>query len=58
MRRLTAALLLLLMVFVSGSAMAGVPYRTFTLGFPFECIKAAPMQTSIMQAILNYIINN
>ena len=39
-------------------AYSGTDYRTFTLGFPFECIKAAPMQTSIMQAILNYIINN
>ena len=31
-------------------------YRTFTMGFPFECIKSADTQAAIMQGILTYLI--
>ena len=37
-------------------AYSGPRYRSFTIGFPFECIKSAPKQAAIMQGILNYII--
>ena len=37
-------------------AYSGTDYRSFTIGFPFECIKSQPMQASIMQGILNYLI--
>ena len=30
--------------------------RSFTMGFPFECIKSEQMRTAIMQAILTYLI--
>ena len=30
--------------------------RSFTMGFPFECIKSEPMRVAIMQGILNYLI--
>lgn len=31
-------------------------YRSFTMGFPFECIKSPAKQTAIMQGILTYLI--
>jgi hypothetical protein len=31
-------------------------YRTFTMGFPFECIKSKNIQASIMKGILTYLI--
>lgn len=37
-------------------AYSGNDYRSFTMGFPFECIKAESTRTAIMQGILNYII--
>ena len=37
-------------------AYSGTDYRTFTMGFPFECIKSGQVQTAIMQGILNYLI--
>ena len=37
-------------------AYSGTAYRSFTIGFPFECIKSQPMQVAIMQGILNYLI--
>lgn len=37
-------------------AYSGTDYRSFTIGFPFECIKSQPMQVAIMQGILNYLI--
>ena len=30
--------------------------RSFTMGFPFECIKSEPVRVAIMQGILNYLI--
>ena len=41
-----------------GAAVAynGKDYRTFTMGFPFECIKSTAVQASIMKGILNYLI--
>ena len=39
-----------------GAAVAykGTGYRSFTMGFPFECIKSPATQVAIMQGILNY----
>ena len=31
-------------------------YRTFTMGFPLECIQSASVRTAIMQSILNFFI--
>ena len=31
-------------------------YRSFTMGFPFECIKSEQKQGSIMRGILNYLL--
>ena len=39
-------------------AYSGSDYRTFTLGFPFECIKSEAQQAAIMKGILTYLINN
>ena len=39
-------------------AYGGNDFRTFTMGFPFECIKSEAMQAAIMEGILNYLINN
>ncbi|MBQ8486784.1 MAG: xanthan lyase [Prevotella sp.] len=43
-----------------GAAVAygGSDYKSFVMGFPFECIKSASMQTAIMQGILTYLLNN
>ena len=30
----------------------------FVMGFPFECIKESQKRMSIMQGILNYLLNN
>ena len=37
-------------------AYSGADYRSFTMGFPFECIKSQPKQAAVMQGILNYLI--
>lgn len=37
-------------------AYSGDNYRTFTMGFPFECIKSKNIQASIMKGILTYLI--
>ena len=37
-------------------AYSGPDYRSFTIGFPFECIKSQSIQTAVMQGILNYLI--
>ena len=44
----------------NGAAVAysGPVYRSFTMGFPFECIQSTSKRTAIMQGILNYIIYN
>jgi len=31
-------------------------YRSFTMGFPFECIKSRQQQGSIMRGILNFLL--
>jgi len=43
-----------------GAAVAynGTDYRSFTMSFPFECIKSAHLQAAIMQGILYYLLNN
>ncbi|MBO6187175.1 MAG: xanthan lyase [Prevotella sp.] len=38
-------------------AYKGSDYRTFTMGFPFECIKDRQMRSSIMNGILNFLLN-
>ena len=42
--------------YAAAVAYSGNDYRTFTMGFPFECIKSDDMRTSIMRGILNYLI--
>ena len=37
-------------------AYKGKDYRSFTMGFPFECIKDEQQQGSIMRGILNYLL--
>lgn len=37
-------------------AYKGNDYRTFTMGFPFECIKSEQQQGSIMRGILNFLL--
>ncbi|MBQ9231714.1 MAG: xanthan lyase [Prevotella sp.] len=37
-------------------AYKGKDYRSFTMGFPFECIKDEQKQGSIMRGILNYLL--
>ena len=32
--------------------------RVFVMGFPFECIKDSQKRSSVMQGILNYLLNN
>ena len=44
--------------YVAAVAYGSPDYRSFTMGYPFECIKSASMKSSIMQGILNYLINN
>ncbi|MBQ8713486.1 MAG: fibronectin type III domain-containing protein [Prevotella sp.] len=48
------------MVYADGQAAAvaynGNDYRSFTMGFPFECIKSATVQADIMRGILTYLI--
>ena len=41
-----------------GAAVAykGADYSSFTMGFPFECIKSEDVQTAIMKGILSYLI--
>ena len=43
-----------------GAAVAygGNDYRSFTMGFPFECIKSETMRAAIMKGILNYLLQN
>lgn len=43
-----------------GAAVAygGRDYRSFTMGFPFECIKQTSVQVAIMKGILTYLLNN
>lgn len=36
----------------------GNDYRALTVGFPLECIQVATMRSTIMQGIINYLINN
>lgn len=38
-------------------AYQGKDYKSFTMGFPFECIKGSKMRAKIMQGILNFIMN-
>lgn len=40
----------------AGVAYKGDDYRTFTIGFPFECIKDKQKQASIMRGILNFLL--
>ena len=42
----------------TGAAVAysGTDYRAFTMGFPLECIKDEATQASVMQGILNYLL--
>ena len=40
----------------AGVAYKGKDYRTFIMGFPFECIKSEQKQGSIMRGILNYLL--
>ena len=42
---------------------AAVAYKqgresVFVMGFPFECIKDRQKRLSVMQGILNYLLNN
>lgn len=37
-------------------AYKGKDHRSFTMGFPFECIKSEQKQGSIMRGILNYLL--
>ena len=37
-------------------AYKGNDYRSFTMGFPFECIKSEQQQGSIMRGILNFLL--
>lgn len=37
-------------------AYKGTDYRSFTMGFPFECIKNEQKQGSLMRGILNYLL--
>ena len=37
-------------------AYKGKDYRSFTMGFPFECIKSKQKQGSIMRGILNFLL--
>ena len=41
-----------------GAAVAynGTDYHSFTMGFPFECIKSKDVQTAIMKGVLSYLI--
>ena len=39
-------------------AYSGADYRSFTMGFPFECIKSKSQQANMMKGILTYLINN
>jgi hypothetical protein len=43
-----------------GAAVAyqGRDYRSFTMGFPFECIKSEALRVAVMKGILTYLINN
>ena len=43
-----------------GAAVAygGRDYRSFTLGFPLECIKSKSIQVAIMKGILTFLLNN
>lgn len=34
----------------------GKDYRTFTMGFPFECITSEKVRSSIMRGILNFVL--
>jgi hypothetical protein len=38
-------------------AYQGNDYRTFTIGFPFECITDKTLQESIMRGILKFLIS-
>ena len=42
--------------YAAAVAYGGRDYRTFTMGFPFECIKSEQQQADIMKGILNYLI--
>jgi hypothetical protein len=37
-------------------AYKGKDYRSFVMGFPFECIKDEQKQRSIMRGILNFLL--
>ena len=37
-------------------AYSGDDCRTFTMGFPFECIKQPQTRAALMEGILNYLI--
>ena len=39
-------------------AYQGVDYRSFTMGFPFECIVDKQQRAAIMRGILNFLTNN
>lgn len=39
-------------------AYGGSDYRTLTVGFPLECVVSRSLRASIMQGIINYLINN
>ena len=34
----------------------GSDYRSFTMGFPFECIREEQRRESIMRGILNFLL--
>lgn len=40
----------------AGVAYRGADYRSFAMGFPLECIKDAEKRQSIMQGILNFLL--
>ena len=42
----------------AATAYKGADGNVFVMGFPFECIKTSQKRASIMQGILNYLINN
>ena len=42
----------------AGVAYSGNDYRTFTMGFPFECIRDRQKRNAIMQGLLKFLIDN
>ena len=42
--------------YAAAVAYQGNDYRSFTMGFPFECIKSSQTRAALMKGILNYLI--